>query len=154
MAYVSIPFLSSSEQAEPLRRCIEAAASKTAVTQYTATIVMSHFLEQLAAEVAKGRVVRVPGFGTFAPWLIENPASVARWGGGRSKPVFSPSRGFREEVHLAAPHNPDAKRAINRHRRNHALGSGGDRSRDRVFTAMEAMRQNISAQMAVGRKNG
>jgi len=110
-------------------------------------ILLSYFLEELAAQVARGKAVRLPGFGLFAPWQIEAPSSVARWGPGRSKPVFSPSRGFREEVRYATP-DPDAKRAITRHRRNHGLGSGASRGRQRVFTSMAAVRADIAKQMA------
>lgn len=147
MSYVRIPFLSKSEDAEPLKRCIESACSKTGVSQYKGTILMTYFLEEIALQVAMGKIVRIPGFGIFAPWLDERPSSVARWGNNRSKPVFSASRGFREEVRYGAPYSSSVKKKVTRHRRNHGLGSGEARCDARVFKAMKAIRDNITAQI-------
>ena len=147
MCYVQIPFLSKSEDAEPLKRCIEAACAKTGISQYAGITLMSFFLEEVAAQVTKGHVVNIPGFGIFAPKEDARPSSVARWGKGRTKPVFSPSRGFREEVRWGAPPSELTEKKVIRHRRNHSLGSGNSRSASRVFTAMRAMRENITAQM-------
>ncbi len=145
--YIKIPFLSKSEDAEPLKRAIESACSKAGLSQYTATIFLTHFLEEVARQVSMGRVVNIPGFGVFGPFLDERRSSVGRWGEGRSKPVFSAARGFREEIRWSGPHHPDVKKKIIRHRRNHALGSGESSSGSRVFTAMNAIREDIAAQL-------
>ena len=147
MTYVKIPHLSRSQDAEPLARCIEVASQKCGVSQYTTTLLLTHVLEELARQVACGRVVRIPGFGAFGAELIENAASVARWGSGRCKPAFSPARGFREEVRWGVPNASSTKRQLTRHRRNHSLGSGESRLHNRVFSSMDAIRKNINAQL-------
>jgi len=143
-----IPFLSKSEQAAPLRRCIQAAAGEAGINEYQMALGMTGFLEQLADEVAREGIVRIPGFGVFGAWQIGTRSAKAKNPSVRHKVVFFPSRGFNQQIRWTARLRADAKEQLKRYRRNHGLGS--DRTGDgrRVFTAMEAMRVDIRRQMA------
>lgn len=153
MSYIKVPFLAKSEQGLPLQRALDLAASKVGLSPYSMAIAMSHFLEQLADEVARGRVVRVPGFGTFAPCLDERRQYLARRGGPRCVPKFSASKGFRIEVMLRAPLSREGKVALKAHSSNHRVSEQRYTSA-RVFTAMHAVRDQISAQLGRCLKTG
>lgn len=146
MTYIRIPFLARSEQALPLQRALELAANKIGVSQFTMAIAASHMFEQLAEEVARGRVVRVPGFGVFAPCLDERRQYLARRGGPKCVPKFSASKSFRTDVMLRAPPSREGKAALKVHRSNHRV-TGDSIGRERIFTAARAARDQISAQL-------
>jgi len=146
MSLIKVPFLAKSEQGLPLQRALDFAASKIGVSPYTMAMAATYFFEQLADEVARGRVVRVPGFGVFAPCLDERPQYLARRGGPRCVPRFSPARGFRMEVMLSAPPSRAGKTALKAHSSNHRVSDQRYTSA-RVFTAMHAIRDQISAQL-------
>ncbi len=144
--YIRLPFLAKAEQSLPLQRAIDLAATKVGLSQYSMAIAMSYFFEKLADEVARGRVVRVPGFGVFAPVLDERPQYLARRGGPRCVPRFSAAKGFRQEVMLSAPPSRAGKIALKAHSSNHRV-SGQRYTSARVFTSMHAVRDQISAQL-------
>lgn len=148
---VKIPMFPKAEDAKPLERCIEHASRKTGVDHYTAVLFMTHFLDQVADEVSKGRTVSIPGFGLFAAvWRrIQLPQGLVE----RMLPRFSPSRGFRNQVELTCPMDMHGSgtRKFHRHKSNQRT-LGGSRSRsDRVFTAMENIRESISKQLGHAR---
>lgn len=144
--YIRVPFLAKAEQSLPLQRAIDLAATKVGLSQYSMAIAMTFLLEQIADEVARGHVVRIPGFGMFAPSLDERPQYLARRGGPRCVPRFSPSKGWQQEVMLRAPPSRMGKAALKVHRSNHRVTEGRFGS-ERIFTAMHAIRDQISAQL-------
>lgn len=144
--HIKIPHFPKAEDARPLESCIEYACARTGVDHYTAVLFMTHFLDQLADEVTRGRTVSIPGFGMFAPYL-RKPL-------GKDNvmvPRFSPSRGFREQVKWGSVPKLDGTRKFKNHQKNNAPASQSRRGSMRVFTAMEAIRQAISAQMGHAR---
>lgn len=144
MSMICIPYLSKAADRVSLQRCIDTAAERSGVGADGVVVVMSLFLESIADELTKGRVVRIPGFGVFVPAPIpERHRRMSRNLRPRCKPVFSPSRGFRSQVALGLGPQPDIIRTLAQHRKNHA----GTTSTHRVFSAMEAMRQQVSAQL-------
>lgn len=143
---IRVPFLAKAEQSLPLQRALDLAATKVGLSQYSMAIAMSYFFEQLADEVARGRVVRVPGFGVFAPVLDERPQYMVRRGGPRCVPRFSAAKGFRQEVMLTAPPSRAGKTALKAHSSNHRVSDQRYTSA-RVFTSMRAIRDQIAAQL-------
>jgi hypothetical protein len=146
MTYIRIPFLARSEQGLPLQRALDLAANKIGVSPFTMAIAASHLFEQLAEEVARGRVFRVPGFGVFAPCLDERRQYLARRGGPRCVPKFSAAKGFRQEVMLRAPPSRAGKMALKVHRSNQRF-TGDCIGPERIFTAARALRDQISTQL-------
>lgn len=144
---MKIPGYSRREDAKPLQDAIDRTASMSGYDRYAVLRITTFFLESIAHEVCLGHAVGIPGFGVFAPWLIETRSALARDPRRRCKPVFSPARGFQEQVRWAAPASRKGKQKIAHHRRNHSISSGSTRCSARLFTSMEAIRQSINAQM-------
>lgn len=144
---IRIPFFARSESAAPLNRVIELTAADACVRSIDVAVTMSYFLQHLVDEVSLGRTVSIPGFGAFAPWLLESSAALARDPTPRCHPKFSPSRCFINQVRLEAPHTDMGKRDLQQHRRHHSVGPRSDRSGSRTWTAMKAFRDSISAQL-------
>jgi nucleoid DNA-binding protein len=144
-----IPFESKSDTGRPLKDVLLRTASECGYTHYEVARVMTFFLEHLADEVTAGKVVRIPGFGAFGAWLIETASALARDPRPRCRPVFSPARGFQEQVRYAAPPNRGPKERLMRHRRNHAPATHRDRSHSRVFTSMDAFRRMLSVEAGI-----
>lgn len=150
MCMIRIPFQSRAEDGAPLQRCLDHAAEESGVDIVNVARVMTFLLEAIADEVVRGRSVRLPGFGVFAPApMPERHRKMSRDLTPRCKPVFLAARGFRAQVaHGALPSQLEARR-LARFEKNHADHRYGDSAR--VFTAMAAMRQQISAQLAGAR---
>lgn len=147
MCMIRVPFLSRTADGQPLQRCIDKAAIRSGMGADAVVQVMSLFLEAIADELAKGRAVRIPGWGIYVPAPIpERHRRMSRNPSARCKPVFSASRGLRAQVAMGLGPRPENARILKRHRSNHANSTGSHR----VFTAMEALRQRIAAQ--VGRR--
>ena len=141
---VRIPFLSKSADRESLARCLDISAERSGVGADGVVQVISLFFEAVADELTRGRVVRVPGFGIFVPAPIpEKHRRMSRDLSPRCKPSFSPSRGLRAQVALGVGPRPENIRALARHRSNHANATGTSR----VFSAMQALRQQVAAQL-------
>jgi nucleoid DNA-binding protein len=141
---VRIPFLGKAADRESLRRCLDLAAERSGVGADAAVRVMSLFFEAVADELTKGRAVRIPGWGLYIPAPIpERHRRASRNPTPRCKPVFSPSRGLRAQVALGVGPRPENVRMLKRHRSNHADATGTRR----VFTAMQALRQQVAAQL-------
>ncbi|MFN3242966.1 MAG: HU family DNA-binding protein [Planctomycetota bacterium] len=142
-----IPFLSRTEDGKPLQDAIDFAAERTACDSVAVAQVMSLFFEAIADEVSRGKVVRIPGFGIFAPVAVsERDRRMSRDLTPRCKPAFSPSRGFRQQVRYGAPPNASGAERLKRFDKNHSSTKG--RGAPRVWAAMEAMRDQIDAQLA------
>lgn len=146
MCIIRIPALSKAEQGRPLQNALDFTAARTGISTFSVALAMSYLFEGIAEEVSRGRVCRIPGFGVFAPCLDERPQYLARRGGPKCIPKFSAARGFRQQVMLSAPPNRTGKKALSVHRSNHRV-SETRYSPSRVFTAMHAMRKQISAQL-------
>lgn len=148
---IQIPFHSRKEDVIALKNAIERAAGAAGIDDYTATMFVSHFVEEIAEEVTHGRVVSIPGFGIFAPVLDERRVMTAynRRHGPKPVPKFSPSKAFRAQVQASCPPSRETKRRYRKHLDNHARSTENMTSA-RVFTAQKAWRDRIAAQMADG----
>ena len=140
MSIVKIPFFSQSESAEPLRSCIAHAAKEMGMSEHDVVLVMSYFLEELANRVSVGKVVRIPGFGIFAPKYFASSRTCA--------PRFSASRGFRLQTRWCAPSHEVGSKALRSHSRR--AGDSTRKITPRVFTASKAMRKQIRRQILEG----
>ena len=150
MCYITIPFLSRSEDGKPLQRCIDFAAEESGIDAYSVVVAMSFMLTKIADEVTRGRSVRIPGFGCFSPVPIpESHRKKSRDLTPRCKPAFSPSRGFRQQVRFGASPSVVEARRFHRHEKNHAYLGRGESAR--VFTSMDALRDQVSAQLGRAR---
>ena len=65
---VRIPFMPKSSQARPLQDAIHDTAQAMGASDHFTANMMSYFLENVAAQVSKGTVVRIPGFGIFTAY--------------------------------------------------------------------------------------
>jgi nucleoid DNA-binding protein len=137
MSVVRIPYLSRSEDAEGIQKCVSFVAREMALSEHTVALAMSYFFERLADEVSEGKVVRLPGFGVFAANYYASSSTMS--------PRFSPSRGFRHQVRMTAPVDDEGKKCLDRHRRK----SSAQQS-ERVFTAQESFRDEIREQLKSG----
>jgi hypothetical protein len=64
---VRIPFLNTREAHTPIRDCVMRAAERAGIEPVQMALFMSFFFEQVGEEMIDGRVVRIPGFGSFGP---------------------------------------------------------------------------------------
>lgn len=143
---IRIPYLSKNADRESLQRCLDLAGDRSGVGVDGAVRVISLFLEAIADELTKGRAVRIPGWGIYVPAPIpERHRRMSRDMTPRCKPVFSASRGLRAQVALGVGPKPENSRLLARHRKNHGTESGT--STRRVFTAMQAFRDQVAAQL-------
>ena len=137
MGIVQIPFYPKSESSKPLKECISTAARELAMSEHDVVLAMTYFFDELAIQVARGRVVRIPGFGIFASkWFATSKSSAPR---------FSASRGFRLQTRFSSPRIDDNSRALKRYTKR-----AGDSSRgvsQRVFTSNNADRASIKKQL-------
>lgn len=141
---IRIPYLSRNTDRESLQRCLDLAGDRSGVGVDGVVRVMSLFFEAIADELTKGRPVRIPGWGIYVPAPVpEKHRRMSRNLTPRCKPVFSPSRGLRAQVALGAGPRPENVRILKRHRNNHANATGPRR----VFSAMQALRQQVAAQL-------
>ena len=141
-----IPYLSRSEDAQPLQDCVRYAATRTGLTDATMVIALTHFLEQLVEENMHGRIVRIPGFGMFAPVLAKS--RVAGVTHPFCRPKFSASRAYRQSVMWSAPPSAAGHKAYRKHEQNHHPSSRPERASARTDTAMRNIRRSITSQMA------
>lgn len=146
---IRVPFCSRGDKLRALQDVLDATARDTGYSSYEVARLMSFFIENVADEVTRGHVIRLPGFGLFGPWLDQRKWVLARWHPIHPvcRPVFVASRGFRQQVRYGSLPDPAAKQAIERARRNHSIGSRPDKQHSRVFTAQAAFRAQIERQM-------
>lgn len=137
---IRIPYNAKAEDAQPLQRCVDFAAENHAMSEYDVAIIMSYFLEQLAAEVASGRMVVIPGFGAFYPLKHRKKDGLT----GDWFPAFTGNTGFRNEVRYGNPPSDETLEKLCRYRRNHNRVS--TRVGQRVHSAMQGIRDRVGAQ--------
>ena len=147
---IPIPYLPKLK-AVPLQRAIEKTARETGYSEHTVLNMMSTFWEALADEVTRGHEVRIPGFGMFAPVLISAKGVKGNPMGNdptrRCKPMFAPTRAFRQQVAFGAPPSLNGRHAMDNYHRNHTGKDDGAR----VFTAQQSLRDKIERQLAGAR---
>lgn len=144
---IRIPFFHKKKDALPLLRCAEFAAAETGVPVESVVLVLSAFFEQVAAEVTKGRVVRLPGFGTFGVHYDKRtPATKQNGGRPVPRPRFVPSNPFNQEVLFCAPVNLKAAKALETYRHSQSPARSGSKA-PRVFTAQRELRKQIVMQL-------
>ena len=95
-------------------------------------------LEEIAEEVSRGAVVRIPNFGMFATRTYRPAYN----GLGRAIPAFSASRGFRNLTNLQSSRSSAYDRALKTHRINHCVGDWSE-DLDRYAAAMELQRETF-----------
>ncbi len=146
MSYVRIPFDPDSDRSQPLKRCIERAATETGSNQFTVSIIMSLFLEEVAEQLVHGQVVSIPGFGLFAPKEIaERHRRMSGDPRPRCKPAFVPSRGFSQQVPHSVPPLPENQRRLGTYTKNHSNKHCG--MSQRVYSSMEEFRVHLQRQL-------
>ena len=143
---IRIPMMSKKEDMEPLQSALSYAARASGRTEAELAKQMSWLLEGIADEVSRGKVVRIPGFGMFAPV----PKKTTRDPHPRCRPVFVPNLAFLRQVLYGAPPNAAGRDAVRRHRKCHTYTDNPPKGRgsERVFTAMEKFRHDIDSQLA------
>lgn len=132
-----------SEQARPLQNAIHFAAQQMGTSDHFAANMMSFILEAITAEVCKGEVVRIPGFGIFAAY-----GYVPRKPGLESYclPSFAGSRAFRNELRQCLPYHRHRNRELYNYRGTNHATSRAKSATSRTFTAMKAFRTRVDAQ--------
>ena len=92
---IRLPYLNNQKEGDPLRECIRKAVDEMGVDDFTVCRIMTYFMEELSNQVARGRIVRISGFGVFGSRLSK-PKTCHN---DRSKqtiptpyPTFSPSK--------------------------------------------------------------
>lgn len=138
---------SNRADAEPLNNVVARTSYSCGRSRYEVARILTFFIEYLAEEIARGRVVSIQGFGAFGAWLDERKCVLAKDPVPRCRPEFSPARGLRETVALTAPFSRVGKRKLINHRKSHSLGSRATRTSSRVFTSAQAIREAIDAQL-------
>lgn len=141
-----IPARSKSAAGQPLQRCLEYAADKAGLDPYLAAQILSSFWNNVAEQLAKGNVVRIPGFGAFAMWLDERTFVVGRNNGPVCKPVFSAARGFQEQVRYGAP-PPDDDERTRKQLRGKAARRTLSADHSEAAKAIAAFRESIRIQV-------
>jgi nucleoid DNA-binding protein len=101
---VRIPFLSRDDLHRPIRDCVLRTAERTGMTPIQVARMMSYFFEEVIRQVTLGRVVRVPGVGTFGPKTRFRRVPSKFTGDLPSAyPAFLPSTSFKRAVRLRVP---------------------------------------------------
>ena len=140
---LQMPFINNQEQAAPLLACIRKAATETASTEFFVAETLTWFLEELCAQVARNKIVELPGFGKFGQWSHwPKNVDLHKY----AFPAFEPSKLLKKEIASSLhPAGKDAD-AIRRHRRHNHPTSKKGRSAARPFKAFEVMRRHIRRQ--------
>lgn len=95
MSVTRIPFASTAPSSAPLRRCIRSTAARMGLSPFRVTVLLNHFLDELAHEVSLGRTVRLPGFGSFSARYYASSRTCA--------PRFKASKALRLQSRHSAP---------------------------------------------------
>ncbi len=137
------PFARNRDDFATFEKCIMHAATGTSSTEFLVAEMLTHFLEELCAQVFKNRIVEIPGLGKFG-WQGYYPH--------REDlrpyvfPAFNPSREFSKSVRQGgSPQGLDVD-AVTRYRRHHHPTSRRDKVASRPFKAFETMRHHIKKQ--------
>ena len=119
------------ERNQPLWRVVRQTARQRGLHEYDVLTTMTCFFEALAAEMARGRAVRINGFGMFAPYPYRQGVV----------PKFAPAAGLIAEV-LAAPVDSSIVRQVDNYRSNNKP-SKARHTDSRTFTTMQQTRDEI-----------
>lgn len=144
---IPIPYLPKA-QAVNTQLMVERASELTGVDEHTVLIVMSGLSEATVDLVSHGKEVRWPAFGMFCPALVKQMRGPVKHP--HCKPVFAPTRAFRQQVALGAPPCDDGNKALRRYNKNHVRSLANDDG-SRAFTAHASFRQQVEAQLAHSR---
>ena len=137
---VRLPKVNTDSEVIALHGVLGRAADRSGLPDHQFVLAMSYFLEELAAEVARGRAVTLPGFGLFAAYPQRGNYRVPKF-----EIRFSAAAGFRQEVRSNCPVNSKPFNKLQNHRRN---SSRQRYEGSRVFSTMEEIRRSIRRQMA------
>lgn len=143
---IRIPSDSKQSKNEALARVIETTAANTGLDEYKVAEAMTWFLESLADEVTRGRMVQIPGFGAFFP--VPDAVAANRSRVRRCRVRFHPAVGFQQQVKHGSPPQETIARKYRNYRCNHSAGDSSSGHHSRVFTSMKYFRDEISRQLA------
>lgn len=123
-------------QGKVLGQIIQTAANRTGMSEDQVVLSLTHVLELIADEVARGRTVSIPGFGLFAQ------VGPIRKGRQTWKPCLVPSRAWRLQVRLGTRPDPTTRRQVIAYQQNSSrLEDNGTRP----FSVMEHIRRSVTA---------
>jgi hypothetical protein len=101
---VRIPYLNTKEQHDPIKACVINAAERMQTDPLWVAMVMSFFFEEIARQVAKGKMVRIPGFGNFGAKTRFRRVTNTHFGNGPiCYAAFIPSMVFNYMVKMQVP---------------------------------------------------
>jgi nucleoid DNA-binding protein len=133
----------TTKQGEPLQRTITKCAQKMGVSDHFAANLVAYFLEYTADEVTRGEIVRIPGFGIFAPYgYTPRKKGLEK----HCLPSFNGSRAFRNQLRAACPYRRHRNKEIDTYRRTNHGSSKAKSHTSRTSSAMHSFRQHIDAQ--------
>lgn len=138
---VRIPFDPKEASAQPLKKCLNAAAQANGVTDFIVAYIMSDFLTELAAQVASGKIVHIPGFGKYGACTRGLKHSYA-------SPRFYSSNAFSQEVRATCSLKKAEKNteSIKLYGKRNRPTSRTDKQHCRVFTAMDSFKKDLQKQ--------
>lgn len=143
---VRLPFDPRSPKHRPLKEICDWTGEKLGVQSHLVALIMSCFLECLAARVAMGKTVRLPGFGIFAAG-VRRPRSKCEGDEPYSVVRFKASRGFQREIRLCCTPSQIREGELQRYARRQAPSSRQTRRNSTVFGTQFAFRQEINEQL-------
>lgn len=143
---VVIRYLVRREDAMPLKNVISYAAEQSGRSPHEIARMMTWFLEGIVNEVSMGRVVRIPGFGMFAPLTYRVPKPLMSNGDVRVRPYFSAANGFRLQIMSSVVPDFGRNARFQRARSRGQLGS--TRAESRTSVTMAEIRRHIDKQIA------
>lgn len=117
--------LTKAESKETLGRCLRGTAQAAGVSAEKAAAVLHGFFEQVVNELCKGRLVMVPGFGTFG--ADTRPCYGKDYASPVPVPVFVPNNGFRREVKMRCAPSEEAVRRLYYARSNGRIHPSGEK---------------------------
>ena len=128
------PFLRR-EDARGFERVVARSAEKMGISELSAARFISFLLEEIAREVASGRVVRLPAFGIFGPWYSPEAKGVEG-----CLPRFVASTPFRDYVQWECHPRGNRNRELQAQRRRRRQRPSS------VIDAMRTLRRHIGSQ--------
>jgi len=138
---LKIPFYSREEHSRALLSVVERAAHAAATHPETMARMMTHLLEELSFEVARGNPVRIPGFGLFSPVVKQHKTR----GTSVVRVYFYPSRAFSNDVDTMAPTSQVGRRVYENFQKRHHPGSAARHRGQSVSTSMRSWREHLTA---------
>ena len=124
------------KQADALGQIIQKAANRAAMSEDQVVLAVTHVLELIADEVARGRAISIPGFGMFAQ------CGPIRKGRQTWKPCLIPSRAWRLQVRLGTRPDPTVRRQVVVFQQN---SSRMEDNGTRPFSVMDEIRRSVTA---------